>query len=289
MISIAHLSKRYGAQLAVDDLTLEIPSGVVFGLLGPNGSGKTTTFKGMLGLLRASGGEVRFDGAPLVPAAFEQLAYVPEKSVLYEWMTVAEHIEATKRSFASFDAARAVELLGCFGVDPKKSVRALSKGMKTATQVALAFARSPRILILDEPTTGLDPINQRSVLNLIVETAANGATIIFSSHQVGQVERTAERIAILKQGRLVLEGVVDDLKTQRKIVEGVVEESFSLNGLANDVRIDHIERSGRILRLHCNDGADALAQTLGSSGAIGIRVLDLGLEDIFFTAVSEAE
>ncbi len=288
-ITISHLRKTYGKHVAVDDLCLSIPEGSVFGLLGPNGSGKSTTFKCLLGLLRSDAGDIRIDGVPLAPAAFESLAYVPEKSVLYDWMTVNDHIEATRRSFTSFDRGRCLSLLLQFGVDPSKRVRALSKGMKTATQAALAFARKPRLLILDEPTSGLDPVNQRIVLNLIVEASANGSTVIFSSHQIGQVERAAERIAILKLGSIVLEGEVDDLKSARKIVEGVVEESFALNGLANDARIAHVERDSRIIRLHCNSDADAVADELGSRGAVGIRVLDLGLEDIFFTAVSEGK
>ncbi len=288
-ITISHLRKTYGKHIAVDDLSLTIPEGSVFGLLGPNGSGKSTTFKCLLGLLRSDAADIRIDGVPLAPAAFESLAYVPEKSVLYDWMTGNDHIEMTRRSFTSFDRGRCLSLLLQFGVDPSKRVRALSKGMKTATQAALAFARKPRILILDEPTSGLDPVNQRIVLNLIVEASANGSTVVFSSHQIGQVERAAERIAILKLGSIVLEGEVDDLKSARKIVEGVVEETFALNGLAGDARIAYVERDSRILRLHCNSDADALAAELGSRGAIGVRVLDLGLEDIFFTAVSEGK
>lgn len=288
-ITISHLRKTYGRHTAVDDLTLTVPEGSVFGLLGPNGSGKSTTFKCLLGLTRPNSGDVRIDGVPLTPIAFESLAYVPEKSVLYDWMTVAEHVESTRRSFTRFDRGRCLSLLAQFGVDPSKRVRTLSKGMKTATQAALAFARSPRLMILDEPTSGLDPVNQRIVLNLIVEASANGSTVVFSSHQVGQVERAAERIAILKLGKLILEGQVDDLKAARKIVEGVVEESFALNGLAGDARIAYVERDSRIIRIHCNSDADALATELGARGAVGVRVLDLGLEDIFFTAVSEGK
>ena len=104
-IQISHLRKTYGTFAAVDDLSLEIPSGTVFGLLGPNGAGKTTTFKCMLGLARESAGTVLYDGQPLVPETFECIAYVPERSVLYEWMTVAEHVEMNRRAFKKFDSA----------------------------------------------------------------------------------------------------------------------------------------------------------------------------------------
>jgi ABC-2 type transport system ATP-binding protein len=159
-IQISHLSKSYGKVPAVADLSLEVPAGSVYGLLGPNGAGKTTVFKCMLGLARYHG-DVRYDGNALVPATFEKIAYVPERSVLYEWMTAAEHIEMNRRAFARFEPARAFELLDQFGVDPRKRCRALSKGMRTAVMVAVAFARRAELMILDEPTSGLDPINQR--------------------------------------------------------------------------------------------------------------------------------
>jgi ABC-2 type transport system ATP-binding protein len=288
-ISIAHLRKNYGTFAALDDFTLAIPSGTVFGLLGPNGAGKTTAFKCMLGLVRQTSGTVTYDGAPLVPATFQRIAYIPERSVLYDWMTIAEHVEMTRRAFAKFDAARAKQLLEQFALDPKKKIRALSKGMRTAAAVALAFAREPDILILDEPTSGLDPVNQRAVLNLIINEAARGCTVLFSSHQIGHVERAAERIAILQRGRLILEGSVDDLKADRKIVEGILPtEEFSVNGLVRDARVERTERNGRILRLLVRDDPDGVARDLGATGAAGVRVVDLNLEDIFINAVEPA-
>jgi ABC-2 type transport system ATP-binding protein len=284
-----HLRKVYGPYVAVDDLTLNIPEGTVFGLIGPNGAGKTTTFKCMLGLLRPTSGTVHYDNRPLTPETFEKIAYIPERSVLYEWMTVAEHIEMQRRTFKKFSVQRARELLAEFSVDPKKRARSLSKGMRTAAMVALAFARDAELLILDEPTSGLDPINQRTVLNLIINEAARGNTIVFSSHQIGQVERAAEQIGVIDRGRIVLEGAVDDLKAGRKIIEGIFpSESVSLNGLDADRRIARIDRNGRIVRLLSTDGADDLAQRLESLGAAGVRIVDLNLEDIFLYAVSPA-
>ncbi|HTV94253.1 MAG TPA: ABC transporter ATP-binding protein [Verrucomicrobiae bacterium] len=289
-ISIKNLRKTYGPYVAIDDLTFEIPDACVFGLLGPNGAGKTTTFKCMLDLARATSGSVLFDGAPLVPATLERIAYVPERSVLYEWMSVAEHVEMQRRTYAKFDVKRAHELLAQFGIDLRKKARALSKGMRTATMVGLAIAREADILILDEPTSGLDPINQRHVLNLIINESARGATVIFSSHQIGQVERAAERIAVIDRGRLALEGDVDDLKADRKIVEAILpSESFALNGLAADPRISRLDRNGRIVRaLTSSDAGDVLAK-FEALGASGLRIVDLNLEDIFLYAVSPSD
>jgi ABC-2 type transport system ATP-binding protein len=289
-IVIDHLRKQYGRFEAVADLTLEIPAGCVFGLLGPNGAGKSTTFKCMLGLARATSGQVLYDGKPLVPETLDRIAYVPERSVLYDWMTVAEHIEMQRRAYTTFSPERSRELLAQFGIDVRKKARALSKGMKTATMVALAVARNADTLILDEPTSGLDPMNQRHVLNLIINEAARGATVLFSSHQIGQVERAAERIAVIGNGRLALEGAVDDLKADRKIVEGIFpSESFTLNGMANDGRILRIDRNGRIVRvLTAHDAPEVMAH-LEALGATGLRIVDLNLEDIFLYAVSPAD
>jgi ABC-2 type transport system ATP-binding protein len=288
-IQIVNLRKMYGPLAAVDDFSLEVPAGSVYGLLGPNGAGKTTTFKCMLGLVRPTSGEILYNGKPLVPETLARIAYVPERSVLYEWMTVAEHLEMTRRAFSDFDPARARELLAQFNIDERKRARTLSKGMRTAVMVALAFARNAEILILDEPTGGLDPVNQRHVLSLMINEAAKGNSVLFSSHQIGQVERAAERIAVMDHGRLVLEGMVDDLKADRKIVEGIFPDvSFTLDGIANDPRVARADRTERIVRLLVSGGADEIASHLAKAGATGVRVLDLNLEDIFLYAVSPA-
>jgi ABC-2 type transport system ATP-binding protein len=285
-ISIEHLTKRYGRFTAVDDVSIDVPSGSVFGLLGPNGAGKTTTFKCMLGLAAPSSGTTRFDGAPLTPESFQRIAYVAERSALYDWMRVREHIEMQRRSFARFDPNRAAELLALFSLDPRKRVRSLSKGMRTALSVSLAFAMEPDVLILDEPTSGLDPLNQRAVLKLIIDAAASGKTVVFSSQQIGQVERTADHIAVLKGGKVVLGGAVDDLKANAKIVEGVFpSETVALNGVASDARVSRVERTGRIVRLTVRGGGDEIAQRLTALGGQGVRIVDLNLEDIFLNAV----
>jgi ABC-2 type transport system ATP-binding protein len=289
-IEISHLSKRYGSSVAVDDLSLQIPSGTVFGLLGPNGAGKTTTFRCMLGLMRANAGSVEYSGRPLAPSTFEDIAYVPERSVLYEWMTVAQHVELNRRAFARFDPSVAAQLLTRFSIDPRKRVRALSKGMRTAVMVSLAFARNAKVLILDEPTSGLDPVNQRHVLGLIVNEAARGNTVLFSSHQIGQVERAADRIAVLDRGRAILTGQVDDLKADRKIVEGVfLDGATDISAVSTDPRVARVDRVDRIVRLLVTSGADDVAQRMTAAGATGVRLLDLNLEDIFFYAVSPAD
>ncbi|MBV8726388.1 MAG: ABC transporter ATP-binding protein [Candidatus Eremiobacteraeota bacterium] len=285
-ISIQNLSKSYGRISALTDFSVNIEKGSVFGLLGPNGAGKTTAFKCMLGLARPDTGTVLFDGAPLEPHAFERIGYIPERSVLYDWMTLREHLEMQRRAFARYDVARERELLTLFSLDSHKRVRSLSKGMRTAAAVVMAFAANPDILVLDEPTAGLDPVNQRAVLKLMIDASAQEKTIIFSSHQIGQVERAAETIAILKEGKLLLSGEVDDLKSGWKVVEGIFEsDQFSIDGISSDPDVQRIERTGRILRVSVRSDSDSIARRMTELGARDVRTLDLNLEDIFLGAV----
>lgn len=285
-IAIDHLTKRYAASVAVDDVTLHVGEGSVCGLLGPNGAGKSTTLRCLLGLMRPTKGTVTALGGPVVAATFESLAYVPETSALYPWMSVADHLEITRRSYARYDEKRAHELAALFALDSRKKIKSLSKGQKTAVALVLAFAIRPRVLVLDEPSSGLDPVLQRAVLDLVIEAAANGATVLFSSHQIGQVERAADRAAILLAGRLVVDGEIDALKSDEKIVEAIyASEVPALDELARDPRVRRIERSGRVLRVSVSRDAPAIERLIAVTQPRAVQIVDLGLEDIFMNAV----
>ena len=288
-IAFRNLSKRYGTHVVVDGLSLEVGDGSVCGLLGPNGAGKSTAFKCLLGLVRPTSGDVAIDGEPARPQTFEHLAYVPEKNGLYDWLTVGEHVECVRRTYASFDSKRAAELAALFKLDSRKKIKRLSKGQQTAVALCLAFAIRPRVLVLDEPASGLDPIFQRAVLDLIIDAAAGGATVLFSSHQIGQVERAADHVAILRDGRLVLSGSIDDLKRDEKIVEAVMPADTSLpeGFLATRTGVRRVVRSGRIVRAYVDGDAAEVAAEFERFGPRAVDVLDLSLEDIFLGAVSD--
>jgi ABC-2 type transport system ATP-binding protein len=285
VIAISGLTKRYRDVLAVDDLSLEVPTGSVCGLLGRNGAGKTTAFKCLLGFAKPDAGEVRFDGEPLSPATFVKLGFVPERPQLYGWLTVAQHLEIVRRSQPRYDAKRASELLATFRLEPRKKAKRLSKGQQTALALIIALAHNPSMLILDEPASGLDPVMQRAVLDLLIEAATGGATIILSSHQIGQIERAADRVAIMRDGRLVLSGEIDDLRAAAKIVEATFEHGIpALDGLEG---ITRIERAGSSVRVYANGRAQLVATRLSELGGNGVRILDRTLEDLFLDAVSD--
>jgi ABC-2 type transport system ATP-binding protein len=290
LISLKGVTKRYGSFTAVDDVSLDVAEGSICGLLGPNGAGKTTTFKCLLGFAKASAGTITIEGAPVTPATFETMSYVPERAALYDNLTIADHLTVNRRSYKNYDDARARELLALFDLDPRKYAQKLSKGMRTAVALTLAFSIRPRVLILDEPSSGLDPVHQRHVLDLMIDAAANGASVLFSSHQVGQVERAADSVAIMKRGKLIVSSVIDDLKTGEKIIEAVFAGPIpDLNGLADDPNILRIEQVGSTLRAVTRDDSEAIAQRIFALHPKSIRTIDLNLEEIFMNAVSEGQ
>jgi ABC-2 type transport system ATP-binding protein len=287
LISIVGLTKRYGRFTAVDDVTLDVAEGSICGLLGPNGAGKTTTFKSLLGFVRPTSGSIAIEGAPLTPATFETLAYVPERASLYDDLSIGDHLRLYRNSYKHFDAARANELLALFALDPKQRAKRLSKGMRTAVALTLAFSIRPRVLILDEPSSGLDPVHQRHVLDLMIDAAANGAAVLFSSHQVGQVERAADSVAIMKRGKLIVNSVIDDLKSGEKIIEAIFSGPIpELGDLAVDPRIVRVEQSESTLRVVTREDSDGVAQRVFALRPKSIRTIDLNLEEIFMNAVS---
>ncbi|MDQ6780710.1 MAG: ABC transporter ATP-binding protein [Candidatus Eremiobacteraeota bacterium] len=285
-IEVRSLSKRYASVLAVDNVSFDVPQGTIFGLLGTNGAGKTTTFKCLLGLATANGGSVRFGGQPLQPEMFQHIAYVPERSALYDWMSGEQHVEFYRRSYRDFDTERARKLTDLFHLDLRKRVRALSKGQQTAIAVVLAFSIHPKILVLDEPTSGLDPVHQRHVLDLMIAESSAGTTIIFSSHQIGQVERAAERIAIMHNAKIVLQGEVEQLRSDEKIIEATFDsESPSLNGIESDPGVRTVMRSGRLVRAFVREDTGRLMKMFADKRPRSLRILDQNLEDIFLSAV----
>jgi ABC-2 type transport system ATP-binding protein len=265
-LHIDHLSKRYGDRLAVDDLTLSIETGTVFGLLGRNGAGKTSTIACVLGLLRSTSGGVRLFGEPLQPKTFDRIAYVPEMNELDDWMTPLQHAEFRRRCYSRFDVALMHELMERFEVDPKRPVGKLSKGQQQAVALALSFAQRPELMILDEPASGLDPVLQRRLLDTIVSAAADRVTIVFSSHQIGHVEQAAERIGIIDGGRLVLEADVDDLRAKRFVIDAVFAD-------------------GRLEQRYVNGDAAEVEAQLRARSPVTVSRRPMSLEQVFFSTI----
>jgi ABC-2 type transport system ATP-binding protein len=217
VIRLDKLTKRFGRETALDEVSLEVPPGVVFALLGENGAGKTTAIRIMLGLAEATVGEAEVLGHRSATAGLkirQRVGYVPERPTLYEWMTVEEIGWFTAGFYGPGFLPEYARLIAQFALPPKKKLGSLSKGMHAKVVLALALAHQPELLILDEPTSGLDALVRREFLDSMVDRAAQGQTVFLSSHQIVEVERVADIVAILRKGKLLLVEPLDQLKAQ---------------------------------------------------------------------------
>ena len=286
-IQIQGLTKRYGARVAVNDIHLDVPAGVVLGLLGRNGAGKSTTINCALGLIAPSSGTTLFAGVGLDVAMRGRVAYVPETPAMYGWMTLKAHIEMRRRLYRSFDPARAQALADRFEISTEKPIRRLSKGGRTAASLVLAFAQNADMLFLDEPCSGLDPVAQRVALDAIVSAASDGAALLFSSHDISQIERVAENVAIIDHGRIVINDNLETLRYSHKVVEAIFADPPQMIDLAIHANIARIDVKGKIVRAYVTGEANGIADALSSRGARSARVLDRTLEELFIAATTE--
>ena len=286
-IRLQGITKRYGSDLAANDVSFDVAAGTVLGLLGRNGAGKTTTLSCALGLIAPTSGVALFDGKQLDPTMLQRIAYVPETPALYGWMTLEQHIEMRRRLYPKFAPNRARELADTFDLHLRKPIRKLSKGGHTSAALSLAFAQNADMFFLDEPATGLDPFAQRILLDTIVRACADGAAIVFSSHDISHVERVAEDIAIIDRGRLVIHENLEALRQTHKIVEAVFAQTPAMSEISLHPNVLRIDVDGSVIRAYVANDADAIAANLTSRGAHSARVIDRTLEDLFLTVTTE--
>jgi ABC-2 type transport system ATP-binding protein len=215
VIEIRGLTRQFGTKRALDDISLSVPRGVVFGLVGANGAGKTTLIKHVLGLLKAQTGSLRVFGLDPVKepiSVLSRIGYLSEEGDLPGWMRVDELMRYMRAFYPTWDEDYAQDLRRQFALDPSAKVKTLSKGQKARAGLLVALAYRPELLLLDEPSSGLDPIVRRDILGAIVRTIAEeGRTVLFSSHLLDEVERISDRIAMLKAGRILFTGELDDI------------------------------------------------------------------------------
>ena len=208
VISISQLTRRFGATTALNSVSLSLARGAVYGLVGANGAGKTTLIKHILGLLRAESGSVRIFGLDPVSdpvGVLSRIGYLSEENDLPGWMRVDELIRYTQACYAAWDDAYAEELRRAFALDPSAKIKDLSKGQKARAGLLCALAYRPELLVLDEPSSGLDPIVRRDILGAVIRTIADeGRTVLFSSHLLDEVEQVADHVTMMSHGNVVL-------------------------------------------------------------------------------------
>lgn len=287
-IEIRRVSRRFGPKRALDDVSLAAPRGVVFGLIGENGAGKTTLIKHVLGLYRAQEGTVRVFGLDPVADPVGVLARVgtlSEDRDLPGWMRVHELIRYCKAFYPAWDDAYAESLREAFELDPKARVKTLSRGQQARAGLLVALAFRPELLVLDEPSSGLDPVVRRDILGAIVRTIADeGRTVLFSSHLLDEVERVGDLVAMIDRGRIVLDGPLDGVKARhRRAAIRFDDPRDEAPALASAIAI---EGSGREWSALVEGD---LARAIDDAARLGGRVVDdrpASLEEIFVARIA---
>jgi len=296
-IEIHDLVVKYGSKRAVDSLTFTVPTGTIFGFLGPNGSGKTTTIKTLLGFRQPDGGSARVFGYDIANQSLQvraRIGYVSETNSLYDYLTIPQLCAFSRSLSREWNQQVVDRYIEVFGLPPREKVGHLSKGMKSQLALCLALGSNPDLLILDEPTTGLDPLARHEFLNTLVsEVAAEGKTIFFSSHILSEVEAVADWVAIIRVGKLVLCEELDHLKQTQKVVKLTyidlppVSEVERLRSLPE---VMSLAQEGRSVRLIAHGDLDTLMQTLQARpyALRDVETVDLNLEDLFMEYMKES-
>ena len=220
VIAVSNLSRRFGAKAALSSVNLTVPRGGVYGLVGANGAGKTTLIRHILGLLRAEGGSVRVFGHDPVAdpvAVLSRIGYLSEETDLPGWMRVEELMRYTRAFHPGWDDAYAEELRRAFALDPAAKIRTMSKGQKARAGLLVALAYRPELLVLDEPSSGLDPIVRRDILGAVMRTIADeGRTVLFSSHLLEEVEQVADHVTIISGGKIALSATLAEIRESHR-------------------------------------------------------------------------
>jgi len=290
VIETQDLRKTFGKQSAVDGLNLQVPRGSIYGFLGKNGAGKTTTIELLLNIVRPSGGQASVFGIPVTDLARstevrQRVGFVSEDKGLYPYMTVGQMIRFTRPFFPGWRDDLERRYLELFNLPLKKKVGDLSKGMGSKLMLLLAVARGADLLILDEPTDGLDPAAVEEVLRELVSLAAlNGTTIFFSSHQLPEVEQIAEHVCIIDRGKAVVAGALDELKAQYQRIQVVVDRE-----LDEPVRwvdgVVKVRQEGRMFSLLVSRNVEAILAQIRSLPGASTEQFPVSLKEIFLESV----
>jgi ABC-2 type transport system ATP-binding protein len=283
VIAITDLSRRFGNKTVLDGVSLYVPRGCVFGLVGENGAGKTTLIRHILGLLRAEQGRVRvfgMDPAGDPVGVLGRIGYLSEQPDLPGWMRVDELMRYTQAFYPKWDRAYAEQLRQRFGLNADQRIKTLSKGQKAKAGLLAAQAHRPELLLLDEPSSGLDPMVRHDILEAVIRTVADeGRTVFFSSHLLEEIERVSDHVAMLHQGKIVVFGALDELKSKHRRIllhfesaqsrAPVIDGALSLTG------------AGREWTVVCNGWRDEVSAAITRAGARVVEERGPTLNEMF--------
>lgn len=291
MIEVNNLSFEIDGKIILKDINLKINEGKIFGIIGPNGVGKTTLLRCLTGIYNSTSGSVFYDGKEVYDntEVKSKIGYVADENIMQTNFKVKEILKYYKYSYKEFNEERYNELNKIFKIPENKFIFQLSKGMKMRLSIMLAFSIKAKYLILDEPTSGLDAIMKNKLLKIFAdEVIENGTTIIISSHHLGELERICDDVAILDEGIVSYENSIENMKNKIKKIqvafdESIYEEDLNLKGIFKITRI------GRVFTIITDEYDEEFVKSLKALNPLFIEEIDLSLEDIFIYKVDKEE
>lgn len=288
VVEVNNLSRRFGTTKALDEVDFQAARGKVYGLVGANGAGKTTLIKHLLGLLRAQEGTVSIFGMNPVlnpEELFKRIGYLSEERDIPDWMTIDELMAYTQAYHPSWDQAYAKDLLSTFGLDSSKKIKDLSRGMKAQAALIASVSHRPDLLILDEPSSGLDAVVRKDILNAIVRTISDeGKTVIFSSHLLEEVERMSDHVTMIDGGKVALDGPLESLTSSHHYCKMSFAESLNSKPLIKDTLSNF--GSGRSWSSIHNGSSEEYMAAVTQLGGEIVEARNATLEEIFVARVS---
>lgn len=285
MIEVKECTMLYPSKKGIMDVTFTVNKGEIFGYLGPNGAGKTTTIRALMGFMKVQSGEVRINGLDCWTSASliqKELGYIPGEMALFDDMTGNEFFRFMLQMRGIKDTSRLQDLPKLFELDPKSKIRKMSKGMKQKVGIITAFMHDPKIYILDEPSSGLDPLMQQVFADLVLEEKKRGKTILMSSHSFEEVDKTCDRVAMIKEGRIAIVEDIEAIKQKRrKVYELKVDgesDVHTLRTLGLNVRSTNVEN---VVEVVVEGSFKPLLEAIKQIEVEDLNVKNLKLEDIF--------
>ncbi len=293
IIETDQLCKSYGPILAVRDLCLRVPQGGISAFLGPNGHGKSTTIKMLLGMVHPTAGAGRVLGMDIAQKQASlnirrRTAFASEDKQLYPYMTARQLLAFTRGFYPGWRVDRERSLIERFELPLDRPIKQFSKGMRTKLALVLALARGAELLILDEPSEGLDPVITERMLQAVVEAASDGATVFFSSHQLSEAERIADHVFILNRGTLVMCGPLDELRARYRRVNAAFLAAPPAVLLTSEGLLG-ARAEGHVLTGLAREDMGSLASRLREAGAVTVDTHPVGLRELFLEAVQERQ
>ena len=293
-IALEHLRKSFGDFVAVQDISLRVPRGSIYGFLGPNGAGKTTTIRMMMSIFYPDAGTISILGEPNSEAIKDRLGYLPEEKGLYKNMTTVDLIAYFGRlkGLSKKDArARAVELMSRYGLTEwiTTKCKALSKGMGQKVQILATLIHDPELVILDEPFSGLDPVNVEIVREAILSLKRNGKTVIFSTHVMEQAEQICDYVVLINRGNVLLNGKISDVRQSggRTVHLDYEGDGSVLRNLSGVARVNDAGKHAEFVLAPGTDSDDLLKQIVGKVRIRSFDTREASLHEIFVRAVNK--